>query len=351
MSKDDFCNGCFLPEIKAVTLLKLATKLEYWFSKCGNGFYKFIEPCGHRLYRDGDSWCEQLDTSGNTFRKYLKQICNSFQSKESFAMEDDPFNGRPYASYFDRIRKITFYFRNPQLPKKLKISFADVRADIPKKFLENNCGSDCGSDCGSVYTKNKNINIPPKSPPTTQRVRKDNFGNFNNYIKKDSRFHRSIKDKDKKLAEKIHVIWCEETRGMVQTPKLTDHFALKLVGALNRSFRGSIELWRKYCRSIASSKFLMGEGSRFKAWLIWSIREDVVEKIKRGILGITELYDGRMGNPSMTQREIIQSIRSQCPSKTMRLKLLNLLERIGRDSYASWFIPLKYGEKGGGGCA
>ena len=343
MSKNDFCNGCVLPEIKAVALLKLATKLEYWFSKCGSGFYKFIEPCKHRLYRDGDSWCEQLGISENTFRKYLKQICNSFQSKESFVRKDDPFNGKPYASYFDRIRKITFYFRNPQLPKQLKLSFADARSDVPQKFLEDNCGS----DCGSVYNKNKNINIPPKSPLKTQKARRENVGNFNNQIKKDSVSHTLLNNKDKKLAEQIHVIWCEETGSKIKTPKLTDNFALKLIEALNRSFHGSIDLWKKYCRSIASSKFLMGEISKFKAWLIWSIREDVIEKIKQGILGITKQYDGKVNKPSMTQEEIIQSINSQVSSKTIRLKLLDLLGRVGRTTYASWFSPLKCEESGG----
>lgn len=343
MSKDDFCNGYFLPDINSVTLLKLTTKLEYWFSRCGNGFYKFIEPCEHRLYREGDSWCEQLDTSGNTFRKYLKQICNSFQSKGSFVMEDDPFNGRPYASYFDRIRKITFYFRNPQLPKQLKVSFADVRSDVPKKFLENNCGS----NCGSIHTKNKNINTPPKTPPKKQRVRKNNLGNLNKQTKKNSKIFSSVKDKEKKLAEKIRAIWCEETKGMVQTPKLSDHFAKKLVEALERSFNGSVGLWRKYCQSIASSKFLMGSDSQFKAWLIWSIREDVVEKVKRGILGIKKPYDISGCDLSMTHNEIIQSINSQCSSREIKLKLLNLLKIIGRDSYASWFIPLKCEERSG----
>lgn len=43
-------------------------------SKQGEPFYKFKEPCEHRLYRDGDSWCEELGFTKKEFDTALKHI-------------------------------------------------------------------------------------------------------------------------------------------------------------------------------------------------------------------------------------------------------------------------------------
>ncbi|MDR0579759.1 MAG: hypothetical protein LBG21_04070 [Campylobacteraceae bacterium] len=39
-----------------------------------DSFYKFKEPCNHRLYKEGDSWCEELGFSREEFDSALKRL-------------------------------------------------------------------------------------------------------------------------------------------------------------------------------------------------------------------------------------------------------------------------------------
>ena len=42
-----------------VTSTILLQQISYWWVKSGRKpFYKFIEPCGHERYKQGDSWVE-----------------------------------------------------------------------------------------------------------------------------------------------------------------------------------------------------------------------------------------------------------------------------------------------------
>ena len=47
----------------------------YWWGKNGGQpFYKFIEPCDHKLYRDGDSWTEEIGISKKQFISAFKKL-------------------------------------------------------------------------------------------------------------------------------------------------------------------------------------------------------------------------------------------------------------------------------------
>lgn len=47
----------------------------YWWDKNGQQpFYKFKEPCTHELYRQGDSWCEELFTTPRVFDGVMVKI-------------------------------------------------------------------------------------------------------------------------------------------------------------------------------------------------------------------------------------------------------------------------------------
>lgn len=48
----------------SVTASILFNQVIFWASQSkGEPFYKFLQPCGHDLYREGDSWCEELGFS------------------------------------------------------------------------------------------------------------------------------------------------------------------------------------------------------------------------------------------------------------------------------------------------
>ncbi len=103
----------------------LMQQLDYWFAIKPDGFYKFLEPVkpkgkdaqgnlipGHRLYRPGDSWCEELNCTPHEFRRMFDAVGVRWNSKREFMNADDPFVGRGYCSYVDRKENLTHYFRN-----------------------------------------------------------------------------------------------------------------------------------------------------------------------------------------------------------------------------------------------
>lgn len=89
--------------------------LESCFRKQGKIFYKFMEPCNHRDYKEGTSWVEELHMTATEFRTALKHIAVVYKSKKEYNLSQDKFQGKMYLSYYDRISKLTYYMRNDDL--------------------------------------------------------------------------------------------------------------------------------------------------------------------------------------------------------------------------------------------
>lgn len=103
----------------SVTASILMQQLDYWFEKKPGGFYKFLEPCeNNEYYKKGDSWTEELGFSKSEFKTAFEKIGISYKSKNEFkkAMEKgDPFQGKFYCCYVDKMKYITVYYRNHDL--------------------------------------------------------------------------------------------------------------------------------------------------------------------------------------------------------------------------------------------
>ena len=66
-------------------------------------FYKFKEPCSHKMYQLGDSWCEELGFSRHEFDSALRKIsCKLSKSKEN------PVHVKPVEYWIDQSR-VTYY--------------------------------------------------------------------------------------------------------------------------------------------------------------------------------------------------------------------------------------------------
>ena len=104
----------------------LMLQLEYWFEKTsGKVFFKFLEPCEDPAYRPGDAWTEELGVSKAEFRHAFSKIGVAYKSKKAYRESKDKFQGKFYASYFDRIQRKTYYIRNT---KKVEEAFRLVEA-------------------------------------------------------------------------------------------------------------------------------------------------------------------------------------------------------------------------------
>ena len=59
----------------SVTSAILLQQMVYWWQRSDFGsFYKFKQPCKHKMYRAGDSWCEELGFSRAEFDTAIKHI-------------------------------------------------------------------------------------------------------------------------------------------------------------------------------------------------------------------------------------------------------------------------------------
>ncbi len=270
----------------------LQHQLEYWFSKYSHGFYKFIEPCKHPLYKAGDSWTEEIGYSRPVFNRAFDSIGMRYNSKTEFMNAKDKFQGMLYASYYDRKTNKTFFVRNPNfIPKKESFDNANKEAtrrsaakDIlssqnPKIFdhekrggasLNNHSRNETNNHSygGTIGGKNKNsfTVITSSSSVTKSEVQK-----------------ADVFSESKKIAEEMKKIWMEEV-GLQEGSYLSQPLVSWMSKSYQETFNNSLDLWRQYCRQIASSKFLMGEKEKinFKAKLSWAIKHETFERIQAG---------------------------------------------------------------------
>nr|WP_307992542.1 hypothetical protein [uncultured Niameybacter sp.] len=104
----------------SVTATLLFLQLEHWFKVTkGKPFYKFLEPCEYPHYRTGDSWTEELGFTKPEFRTAFSHIGKVYKSKKAYLESTDKFEGKCYLSYYDRMKRITYYMRNPEAIKEL----------------------------------------------------------------------------------------------------------------------------------------------------------------------------------------------------------------------------------------
>ena len=110
--KQNYCTYYikYYPEFKRVFGSDKAAiifeRLEYWSEKYSSGFWKFFEPCKHPLYRQGDSWEEEIGFSRKVFTKVFSLIGVHYKSKSEFLQQDDPFQGKLYVSYWTEFMQI-----------------------------------------------------------------------------------------------------------------------------------------------------------------------------------------------------------------------------------------------------
>ena len=133
---------CYYPELTtitgSITATLLMSQLEFWFKVTGGkSFYKFMEPCEHGYYKEGDSWQEELMMSSSEIRTAFKRIGIAYKSKKEFMEhERDIFQGKMYASYYDRMRKMTFYFRNAGKVKEIFDQLDRLDRNEEKQVIE-----------------------------------------------------------------------------------------------------------------------------------------------------------------------------------------------------------------------
>lgn len=114
----------------AAILLK---QIIYWQSKSknkNNEFYKFMNPCTHKCYNEGDSRCEELGLSDTEFETAIKSIgFKRWKTKNLLTKEQAP------VQYYTDADRMTWYEFQPDVFNKLVKAFYLVKeeSDFTKK--------------------------------------------------------------------------------------------------------------------------------------------------------------------------------------------------------------------------
>jgi len=161
-----------------------------WDKNDRKPFYKFKEPCGHDLYRPGDSWTEELGFSRKEFDSALKKIGTKRTKKT-----EGPTTS--IVEYWTDINRITYYNINPgvlqdELDKLYAVSNEPEFTKSPKGDLQvkskrgftKNTNEDLLHYKQRLHTKN-DVRRPVKSdtpltpkPELTPMTQKDPSSSF-----------------------------------------------------------------------------------------------------------------------------------------------------------------------------
>lgn len=131
-------NLSLVSHFQDITVAAIAGRIETIF--VGRDiFYKFGQPCKNPSYRRGDSIEETFHMSLTAFNRIFKKIGVIYNSKEAYdaaCEEGDPFHGKLYLRYYDRMAHIPFYLRNDAVADKL---FPNTRKVPVKNKLAFSC--------------------------------------------------------------------------------------------------------------------------------------------------------------------------------------------------------------------
>lgn len=276
----------------SLTAASIFSRAEYWFSRKVDQFYKFIEPCAHPCYRPGDSWCEELGISRKAFRKAFERIGVRYLSKTQFDQEKDPFKGKFFAYYFDRKANKTIFVRNHQavedfikgLRASLNLTPKETPAALPSQPKpDRRAGAGRDPEKGEAFQdQSRNGHVVHSYAHAYKDNKYKTSFSQKEISKKDSRQEET--SDASQVASHMKEIWVEEI-GDKDLPPMSRSLMRRLSQAFLQFFQKSFDRWRLYCRKIASSKFLMGEGrvfSGFRAWIQWAITQDAIERIESG---------------------------------------------------------------------
>jgi hypothetical protein len=113
--------------------------LEFLYKSSKRPFYKFIEPCKHKLCKKGDTFSEVLILNKRAVLRGLDKIRISYKSKPLYLKalkelgEDGVFQGRPFLSYQDGSTYLTTYDMNPRIVKEILdrkwVNLSDIVSD------------------------------------------------------------------------------------------------------------------------------------------------------------------------------------------------------------------------------
>ena len=110
----------------------LLQQIAYWDRTQGSQpFYKFIAPCSHKLYKEGESWQEELGFSKNEFMGAISRIATKIKKGVSKSEVLGALNAKSLIIYWTDASRVTWWQVNTALLNQVieGILLDAIRAD------------------------------------------------------------------------------------------------------------------------------------------------------------------------------------------------------------------------------
>lgn len=147
-----------------VTATILLQQAMYWDIKKDGKFFKFIAPCTHDWYKEGDSWLEELGFSRSEFNTAIKKIgYKRGKNKNKIENEEDA-----YVIYYTDSDRVTYWFINWE-----KLNYDLLKVYHPDLIGKSTITKSKGND---ELLRDKEKQDYPITESTTETTNRDNNG-------------------------------------------------------------------------------------------------------------------------------------------------------------------------------
>ncbi len=189
--------------------------------------------------------------------------------------------------------------------------------------------------CGYIPTPMQ-INPHTYTETTTKITTKNSLSKKVKNVSSKPILDSLVVNKVNEREEEMLNIWNEvvEEKNEV-TVKLTPKREKILNSRLKEFFNDDLSVWKDFCKKIASSKFLMGEITNFKAQFDWALKEENILKI------IENNYS--IGDRSVVENANVVAIAEEIISDPIWKKTREILkEKLGEGVFRSWISKLDF---------
>lgn len=258
----------YRPELNRITGGPIASiilqQVLYWYKKQGyKPFFKFRKPCDHELYKEGDSWIEELGFSVKRFDRGLGDIAQKANRKQV----RDP---KALVYYWTTLDRVTYFEPNleaignaflefPKMPKgdlyrdperelteipKRELSYTETTSEITTENTNNTVSVDLDKSTGievvdesshvtteqvekiqgSLFPENPTNNHSVDTPPTPPQQAEENLDQyyelFNRFRdkplrktkKSEATLRRFIAKYGEEAVKGVMAYWCDRCR-------------------------------------------------------------------------------------------------------------------------------------------
>ncbi len=295
-------------------------QLHYWISS-KKEYGKIIQ--GRQwIYNSAKCWSDQLCLSDRQVARIAKKLENMgliFIEKLS-SKKSDRTNW--YSINYDRLNDFS----------EMKAGGKKLNSHLKEK---TSTGNHSDSDTMSLPSRH-NVQMYKETETTSDIFTKEQENLLDIKIEENISIFQS-----KNIAMCLLNIWNEEVGIKTDLATMTKKRAQYLLGAYKLKFNSCLEKWRKFCKAIASSDFLINIFHlKYKLSLDWVLKFDNIQRMFEGHFGV-EIKETVTSSPHTSDNsEKAHENMKKIGDPVVYSFHEKILKLLGADAYQSWFKDL-----------